>query len=401
MKVVSLINLVGLIGASGCLPRTDLSERQGDAVPDASTVASGVTLVDPAPGAANVPRNLAAIWVHFAGPVSVPDGAFTITGPSAPVTVAAPAVDACPDGAAGLCLKIELRAALSPGETYVVAVGAGVMDAQGEAIAAGVLGQFTAAAGVDETAPSISALSVQPSGPCVLISFVTDENAQAHVRLQDATGSKVVSAGAGVMEFAVATSLAEFPPGSFVDVLVDAQDRAGNRAESPAVTLTVPDGLVPLAITEVHANPVGAEPTQEFVEIRNLGAAAVDLAGLSIADAKGMDTLPAMLLEAGAYALIVGNGFDPASPKDTPPQAGTTLVRVDSKLGSDGLSNGGEAVRLVSSAGTVVSSYGAALDVSASAWSGKSVHRVPEDACDQSASWTQRPLPATPGWGAP
>jgi len=184
-------------------------------------------------------------------------------------------------------------------------------------------------------------------------------------------------------------------------VVVGAQDRAGNRAEAPTVTLTIPDGLLPLALTEIHANPAGTEPTQEFVELRNLGATTIELAGLAIADSKGMDTLPATLLEPGAYALIVASGFDPASPKDTPPRAGTPLVRVDSKLGSDGLSNGGEAVRLLAPTGTVISSYSAALDVSASAWAGQSVHRVPEDACDQAASWTRRPLPATPGWGAP
>jgi len=123
--------------------------------------------------------------------------------------------------------------------------------------------------------------------------------------------------------------------------------------------------------------------------------------GLSIADAKGMDALPETVIEAGGYALIVPSGYDPASAKDTPPLAGTPLLRVDSRIGSDGLSNGGEAIRLLSAGGGVISSYSAAVDVSATAWSGQSVHRVPETACDQAPSWTQRPLPATPGWGPP
>jgi hypothetical protein len=58
-------------------------------------------------------------------------------------------------------------------------------------------------------------------------------------------------------------------------------------------------------------------------------------------------------------------------------------------------------VRLLSARGNVVSSYGAAVDVSAASWSGKSVHRVPESACDQEASWTRHPEAPTPGWGAP
>ncbi|HEX2658252.1 MAG TPA: lamin tail domain-containing protein [Polyangia bacterium] len=373
-----------------------------DALPGMPPLGSGdAMLIEPAPGASNVPRNLAAVWIRFPGPISVPEGAFTLTGDAAPVAVAPPTVDSCPDGGVGLCLRLDLQASLGPAATYVVALGAGVEDAQGQPIEAGVLGQFTTSAALDETAPSLKALSVQPSGPCVLISFATDEIAQAEVRLQAATFSKTVSAGAGAMEFSVAASLAGFPAGAAVDVIASAQDRAGNHAEAPTVTLTVPDGLAPIVITEVHANPSGTEPTQEFIEIRNLGADAVDLMGMSIADAKGMDALPSTLLAAGAYALIVASGFDPAGPKDTPPQAGTPLIRVDGKLGSDGLSNSGEVVRLLASTGAVVSSYSAALDVSATAWAGQSVHRIPEDACDQAASWTRRPLPATPGWGAP
>jgi len=194
---VLLAGLNALLGVTGCIPRTDLSGGPPDA--DVATVAGGATLVEPAPGAANVPRNLAAVWVRFAGPVSVPDGAFTVMGGGVTVAVGAPMVDACPDGGAGLCLKLDLQDGLNGSATYVVAVGAGVEDADGQPIAAGVLGQFTTAAEVDDTAPSIKGLSVQPSGPCVLISFITDEIAQGQVRLVSATFSKVVSAGAGAM----------------------------------------------------------------------------------------------------------------------------------------------------------------------------------------------------------
>jgi hypothetical protein len=213
--------------------------------------------------------------------------------------------------------------------------------------------------------------------------------------------SRTVPAGAGATQFTAAISLGDLAGGAEIAISVAAADRAGNQATSAAVPLTISPGLLPLAITEVHANPAGPEPAQEFVEVRNLGSAALNVGGLAIADAKGMDLLPDAVIDAGAYALIVPSGFDAASAKDTPPLAGTPLVRVDSRIGSDGLSNGGEAVRLLSADGGVISSYSAALDVSATAWAGQSVHRVPETACDQAPSWTQRPLPATPGWGAP
>jgi hypothetical protein len=159
-------------------------------------------------------------------------------------------------------------------------------------------------------------------------------------------------------------------------------------------------GLLPIAITEIHANPAGPEPAQEYVEIRNLGRDSVDVAGLTIEDSKGVDPLPAALLDSGAYALIVSSGFDPVSPVDTAPRAGTPLIRVDTRIGSDGLANGGEVVRLRTAGGTVLSSYGGFVDVSAAKWSGKSVPRLPEDACDQAVAWSRLPSPATPGWGA-
>jgi hypothetical protein len=200
---------------------------------------------------------------------------------------------------------------------------------------------------------------------------------------------------------AVAVPLGAFGAGNGVEILARARDLAGNVSESAAVALTVPTTLVPLAITEVHANPVGPEPVQEFVEIRNLGGTPADLGSVFVEDAKGSDQLPAVTLAAGAYALIVPAGFDPASSVDTAPLAGTALVRVDSRIGADGLSNAGEIVRLRAADGTILSSYGSAIDVSAAKWAGKSVHRIPEDACDQSASWTHLPAAATPGWGAP
>src|SRR6185369_1936337 len=118
------------------------------------------------------------------------------------------------------------------------------------------------------------------------------------------------------------------------------------------------------------------------VELRNLGGDAVLLGGLRLEDAKGVDVLPAVELPPGAYALVVPSGFDPsggAGGKDVAPRAGTTLVRVDARLGSDGLSNGGEVVRLRmpgTGAEPIVSSYGGWVDASASSAAGKSAHRL-------------------------
>jgi hypothetical protein len=76
-------------------------------------------------------------------------------------------------------------------------------------------------------------------------------------------------------------------------------------------------------------------------------------------------------------------------------------LRVDARLGGDGLSNAGEAIRLRAADGALLSSYGSATPTATAAWSGRSIHRIPEDACDQPATWTTQPRPATPGWGPP
>ncbi len=75
-------------------------------------------------------------------------------------------------------------------------------------------------------------------------------------------------------------------------------------------------------------------------------------------------------------------------------------MRVDSRLGSDGLSNSGEVVKLVQG-DSVVSSYGGWVDVSSSVWAGRSVHRLVQSACDRADAWNVTPLPPTPGAGPP
>lgn len=387
-----------------CAPDTNLIDEGGSLGGESiGPGAGGASLVDPAAGTAGVPVNLAAVLVRFPRPVNAPAGVFTVASAGQPSTVARQVPVDCPDRATtlGSCVRVELVDLLLPSVTYVVSLGAGVVADDGVPITAGVIGQFVTAAEADLRPPGISALTVEPSGPCVRVALQTDEAASVSVLLRSGEVQRIVSAGAGTTQFTVAASLAAFPPGVEVEVVARATDPAGNASESAGVALVVPPGLLPLAITEVLANASGPEPAQEYVELRNLGSGPLDVAGLTIEDAKAADVLPSVIVEAGAYALIVPSGFDPASPLDAAPLAGVPLVRVDARLGSDGLTNGGEVVRLRAAGGTILSSYGGWVDVSSAKWAGKGVHRIPEDACDQAASWTRLPADATPGWGAP
>ncbi len=76
------------------------------------------------------------------------------------------------------------------------------------------------------------------------------------------------------------------------------------------------------------------------------------------------------------------------------------MLRVDSRLGADGLSNGGEAVQLLQG-DAVVSSYGGWVSVSAGSWNGKAVHRLVQTRLRRAGAWNHAPSLATPGDGPP
>ena len=180
------------------------------------------------------------------------------------------------------------------------------------------------------TPPVLGDVTVSAAGPCLDVSFTTDEPSSGTVVIQAGGVEVDTPAGAGQTSFDVGIPLGGLPP-------VDAGDGDGERrrparetrAASAPFAFTTPVALPPIAITEVLANPAGPEPQQEYVELRNLGDADVSLAGLRLEDSKGGDDLPAETLAAGGYALVVTATYDPDEGSDPAPRAGTLLVRVD------------------------------------------------------------------------
>jgi hypothetical protein len=387
---------IGLLAAA-CTPETDLTNIPtggGSTAGSGGGVSASGELVDPAAGSNGVPTNLAAVTVRFPAPVTFgADGLRVCDGGAASVPVAVPEAVPC-DG--GTCYRAALTASLPAGFACPVGLGDGNTDTSGAALPAGVLGVFETAAAADITPPVLGDVAVASAGPCLVVSFSTDEPASGTVSIV-AAGLEVDSpAGVGQTKFQVAIPLGALPPESSASITVSAVDRAGNAASGAPLAFETPAALPPVAITEVLANPKGPEPAQEYVELRNLGDADVALAGLRIEDSKGGDDLPAETLAAGAYALVVASGYDPAEGDDPAPRAGTLLLRVDSRIGADGLSNGGEVVKLVLG-DAVVSSYGGWVDVSAGSWNGRAVHRLIQTACDAAEAWNHAPLIPTPG----
>ncbi|HEY6477259.1 MAG TPA: lamin tail domain-containing protein, partial [Polyangia bacterium] len=369
--------------------------------PPTPTGPAGATLVDPAAGASAVPLNLAGVTVRFPAAVSWGTGGLVVCdGQPAPVPASPPADIPCAPGDSGACYRVQLEGTLPASAACTVSIAAGAVDATGAPVNAGAVGVFEDADAPDVTPPVLGNVTVSAAGPCLDVSFTTDEPASGTIVIQAGGVEVDTPAGAGATSFDVGIPLGGLPPTVAATVTVNATDLAGNSAVSSPFAFTTPVALPPIAITEVLANPKGPEPQQEYVELRNLGDADVPLAGLRLQDSKGGDDLPAETLAAGGYALVVTSTYDPGEGSDPAPRAGTLLVRVDSRLGSDGLSNSGEVVQLVQG-DAVVSSYGGWVSVSAGSWNGSAVHRLVQTACDSSDAWNHTPLAPTPGWGPP
>lgn len=251
----------------------------------------------------------------------------------------------------------------------------------------------------DGMPPEIKSLRVE-EGACVHALALPSKTATVSFAFR-VGGSVVTVPGRlrsdGWMEtFNALPSLMTVTSGEVIALAVDAQGRMATSAGQP---FTTPRIRPPLVITEILANPAGSEYTQEYVEIFNYSDAPIPLLGLAIEDSEGSDPLPELTLPPRTYAIVVAEAWSESAGPDPPPAAGSLVVRVPGRLGRDGLSNGGESVTLREGKGAVVSVYGGFVDMSATAWNGRSAHRVPpDDPCDQRYLWTERPQPPSPGW---
>ncbi len=390
-----------LILPSACAPDDNLlDERARVADADAgaqSNRAKSLRLAWPADRQGDIPRNLAAVIVMAPAALALPDRPFRLRGPSdAEIPLGDVSVMPCPG--ADICYRVPVLAVMPAPALYTLTLTTSVLVDAGESFAAGTLGSFSVAASLDHQQPRLDGASVAMGAGCLNAAFVSDKPVAARLRVLADGQEAIVPAGVGATSFDFAARVPGLAPGAEATAIVEAVDVAGNLAQSSPFALRLPSADPAVAITEVLANPAGSEITQEFVELRNYGAASVSLDGWALEDAGGADRLTGVL-SAGATALVVASSYNPGDGHDPPPRAGTLLIRVSGRIGRDGLGNSGEAVHLKTPAGALVSSYGGWVNVNAAAWNGRSVHRVPrDDACDHPSAWTQLPSAPTPGW---
>jgi hypothetical protein len=353
--------------------------------------------IEPPAGATGIPTNLAAIILRFTEDVQAAGGLPFVLRAATGDDLPLPLGNAVP--CAGFCYQVDPGGALAPSTLYTVEVVAnGLQFLDGKPAPGGSAGSFTTAAAADLFAPRIETFTASLAEGCLTAHVVADEPVRAEVAVTAGDAQALVSADHVAATLDLVERLPEFPGALKSEAVLRIADRAGNGAVSTSIALDLPQRLPHLAITEVLANPAGPENTQEFVEIYNMGSADEALGGLVLADKAGSDALPEAVLPAGAYAVVVAEAYNPADGKDPAPRDGTVIVRVQGRIGGDGLSNTGEPVRLLTADGFVISQYGGWVDVSATAWSGKSVKRAAPEACDSPDAWSKTPSAPTPGW---
>lgn len=177
-------------------------------------------------------------------------------------------------------------------------------------------------------------------------------------------------------------------PSSSVTFAVRFVDVAG-RVVDVATDVLTGEARPHVVLNEVYAHPLGPEPTEEWLELVNDGATDVDLASWALLDDHGTYALPPVVVAAGAFALIVNEGFAPDA-LDVAPAMGTTLVRIP-HLGKYGLANKGAALALAGPGG-LSSKFPARASVQ-----GQSIARARPESPDDDASWhVAAPTPGAP-----
>jgi hypothetical protein len=148
-----------------------------------------------------------------------------------------------------------------------------------------------------------------------------------------------------------------------------------------------------IVLNEIMANPAGPEPDQEWVELYNDGLESVQLEGWALEDSGGKSVLPPCELRPNQFALIVNDSYRLDSWLDRAPLPGTVIVRL-TKLGTGGLSNAGEPLRLRNKQGETLSSAPAIASPKPST----ALARVVPDALDNlQESFQFAPDGGTPG----
>jgi hypothetical protein len=249
------------------------------------------------------------------------------------------------------------------------------------------------ASGCAATETTIGSLCVSTGPAGIAVRLWASEPVSAVARA-DPAGTLVTSTTVAMEHHLVIVPL---QPDQEFSLSVRIEDLAGFSASEGPFQARTRAVVAPVVINEVLHDPLGPEPDQEFVELRNLGTSAVSLDGWVIADDGGSDTIAAPNpVPAGALVLIVSDGFLPGVGGDPVPGPGVMIIRLDGPIGAQGLRNSGEVVVLSDPSGDVVSTFPGLLNPPGPGISIERVHGLAPDG--DPANWIANPGgTSTPG----
>jgi len=326
----------------------------------------------PADGASGIGTNLEAALIVFDGAVHGEADGIWLEGPDGLAVPGASESGPCERIAAAhagrFCVRMRPEHRLAPGAGHRLRVGDLVRDGHGAPVGPWSAA-FVTAPGSDLRPPSSLVLSCAVDEQAVELGCALVDDASIALRLQadeavtatlsSATQQLAIAAPDGQLRLRLA-GLAEDTAQQLELVL---RDSAGNQTAASLRLRTLP-ALPALSVSEVLADPHGPEPQQEFVELVNYGAHAIDLLGFSLDDRLDMLGEPiarSVELAAGARALLVPDAYDATETRDVRPPPGALLVRVGAALASAGLRNAGEALFLRDALGRRISAAPGAL----------------------------------------
>lgn len=323
----------------------------------------------PPDGAQGVTPRLPFVAVRFDGEVrDGPDGLVLRAEGGPPRAGPARALDCAEVGwPSGYCVALAPTHLLVPGVTHEIDVVEAVHDGAGASVPAW---RATFDVARDSTPRPLSlleptcAIDEEPTAAgCVLaddrsVTLTTRFDAPARVFLATpgAADSAVAPRGDAALR------LGRLGPSRELHVFLQAVGLGGDELARELLLRTT-EPLATLSITEVRANPRGAEPRQEYVEVWNWGPSAIDLAGFALADSptSAGDRIASHVdVPAGARVLLVADAFDPEDDTDDPVPPGVALVRIGTSLATAGVANSGEALYLRDPEGRRVSAAPAA-----------------------------------------
>ncbi|MBU1240001.1 lamin tail domain-containing protein [Myxococcota bacterium] len=225
---------------------------------------------------------------------------------------------------------------------------------------------------------TLGAFSTEVITGCFHISWEASSPAVYDVILEDGTVAGRFFSPQGLVEMAVSHDNIFRIRGQGLD---------GSVVTGPSMAFPNKGSTSPrVVLTEIYANPLGKEPTQEYVEIMNISSSVIELEGYRITDDPALegDLLPPFSLAPGGRAVIVGSTFTTTS-EDPAPDSSDQIIYLGNSLVNSGMGNSGEPVYLFNSQGGLESRYGGWKIFTG--MDGQSVERKTPTSCDVDQNW--------------